>query len=245
MRTRPLLWILVYSFLHVLLSPGLQLADVNPSTQQPHRLTSPYPDGQLFFQPSTPSASANHNVVPVALGVMSKCPDAQICEDVFDRVLAEVSDKVELTVVYMGDLDDTTGYGVRCRHGDNECRANIQQLCYRAIHPSLHDWWSFIQCQNYAGLPRVGDEDLARSCAKLNGHGWKEVRKCVEGAQGRTLLRSSVLEARDLHVLKSCSIYLNRQLVCMHDSSWKQCPSGHTPSDFISLIKEEYEKINP
>lgn len=39
--------------------------------------------------------------VPVQLGVMSRCPDALHCEDVFDRVLERSSQKVEFSLQYI------------------------------------------------------------------------------------------------------------------------------------------------
>lgn len=40
--------------------------------------------------------------VPVVLGVMSRCPDALLCESVFDRVLKQVIDKVDLSLSFLG-----------------------------------------------------------------------------------------------------------------------------------------------
>jgi hypothetical protein len=40
--------------------------------------------------------------VPVTLGVMSQCPDAMLCESVFDRVLKEVMDIVDMQLTYLG-----------------------------------------------------------------------------------------------------------------------------------------------
>ena len=40
--------------------------------------------------------------VPVTLGVMSRCPDALLCETIFDRVLARVSPKVNLSLSFIG-----------------------------------------------------------------------------------------------------------------------------------------------
>ena len=40
--------------------------------------------------------------VPVVLGVMSQCPDAILCESVFDRVLQRVGDKVDLSLTFVG-----------------------------------------------------------------------------------------------------------------------------------------------
>jgi hypothetical protein len=39
--------------------------------------------------------------VPVALGVMSQCPDALICESIFDQVLHKVANKMDLTLRYI------------------------------------------------------------------------------------------------------------------------------------------------
>jgi hypothetical protein len=39
--------------------------------------------------------------VPVQLGVMSKCPDALLCEATFNSVLEKVKDKVDLSLFYI------------------------------------------------------------------------------------------------------------------------------------------------
>lgn len=40
--------------------------------------------------------------IPVQLGVMSRCPDALLCESIFNEVLSRVIDKVDLSLVYIG-----------------------------------------------------------------------------------------------------------------------------------------------
>lgn len=45
--------------------------------------------------------SLNIIKVPVQLGVMSRCPDALLCEAIFNDVLAQVWDKVDLSLVYI------------------------------------------------------------------------------------------------------------------------------------------------
>ena len=40
--------------------------------------------------------------VPIQLGVMSRCPDALLCETTFNEVLSRVIDKVDLSLVYIG-----------------------------------------------------------------------------------------------------------------------------------------------
>ncbi|POW18126.1 hypothetical protein PSHT_06201 [Puccinia striiformis] len=208
-------------------------------------------------------------LVPVVLGVMSKCPDAQksvlslyltylclllsrlylvhsstpfgglVCEDVFDKVLAEVADKVDILLTYIGEIDPSAEYGVRCRHGNIECKGDIQQLCYRNRFPKLHDWWGFIQCENYAGLARVGDEELAKSCARVNGHDWdSDVKDCTTGSQGRQLLESSIEHAKQLRIRR------NHKLICIRDGVWKNCDDGHEVADFVKYIEHEFDLIN-
>lgn len=40
--------------------------------------------------------------VPVTLGVMSRCPDALICEATFDKVITKVEDKIDLSLSFIG-----------------------------------------------------------------------------------------------------------------------------------------------
>ena len=40
-------------------------------------------------------------LVPVILGVMSRCPDALLCESVFDDVLKQVGPKMSLEMTYI------------------------------------------------------------------------------------------------------------------------------------------------
>jgi hypothetical protein len=48
-------------------------------------------------------------LVPVVLGVMSRCPDAFACEAVFDDVLARVGDKVDLSLAYIAQFANYPG----------------------------------------------------------------------------------------------------------------------------------------
>jgi len=58
----------------------------------------------LALPQQTPLTSVNDGSikVPVQLGVMSRCPDALICEATFNEVLKKVNDKVDLSLVYIG-----------------------------------------------------------------------------------------------------------------------------------------------
>lgn len=53
------------------------------------------------YDVQTPMHAADKKV-PVLLGVMSACPDALLCESVFDRVLKRVGSKVDISLTFIG-----------------------------------------------------------------------------------------------------------------------------------------------
>jgi len=185
------------------------------------------------------------NLVPVTLGVMSKCEDAEYCENTWDKVLDKVSDKIALQLVYIGKLDDDERYGVKCKHGESECTGNIQQLCFARAFPEQKTWWNFVQCQNYGPTSRIGDEVVAERCARTVGKDWADVRPCVEGERGTSLLKASVRLAEHMGIEKSCSIFIDNELVCIRDNGqWKECPAGHDTADFVQQIRDAYDDLN-
>jgi len=50
---------------------------------------------------SSQTVFVNDVKVPVVLGVMSRCPDALLCESVWDRVLQRVGDKVNISLSFI------------------------------------------------------------------------------------------------------------------------------------------------
>jgi len=184
--------------------------------------------------------------VPVVLGVMSKCPDAITCEATFDKIFSAVDSLVDLETVYIGSFNSSyRPYGVMCKHGSGECDGNVQQLCVREHTDTQKEWWQFVQCQNFESLSRIGDLSVAKQCAKVIGKPWDDhFSDCYTGKEGKQLLQESVETAHSMGIEKSCSIFINNRLACIHDGSWKECPNGHEPGDFEKLIKEEYRSIN-
>jgi len=138
--------------------------------------------------------------VPVQLGVMSRCPDALFCEGVFDRVLPNVTTKVDLSLIYIANIDESEPiFGVKCMHGSKECAGNVQQLCVRR-YAAFETWWSFVRCQNAAGKEKIGSRHLALQCAKKIGLQWEDsgVGSCAgpdasgEAPEGVAMLQESV-----------------------------------------------------
>ncbi|KAJ7890809.1 hypothetical protein B0H13DRAFT_2234878 [Mycena leptocephala] len=195
----------------------------------------PHDSSQFAFQ-------AGGIRVPVELGVMSRCPDALVCETIFDQVLKEVGrEKMDLALIYVAELNSTEAdFGVTCMHGPGECAGNVQQLC-AAKYASPSQWWEFVRCQN--------SKDVALQCAKTVGIDWETsgVGNCAglsgsgKGKEGVQLLRKSLLRSKALGIEKSCTVLINRKKVCVHDETWKECEGG---TDFVKQINSEYERMN-
>ncbi|KAG5724357.1 hypothetical protein E4T56_gene16049 [Termitomyces sp. T112] len=204
-----------------------------------------------FFSENLPYFDFDDVKVPIQLGVMSRCPDALLCENVFDDVLPKVSNKVDISMFYVAKLDPQEEvFGVRCKHGPEECVGNIQQLCVAKYEPAV--WWEFVQCQNYEGRDKIGNPDLALKCASTVGIDWEKSRAgtCagLDGSgtesEGITLLKDSVKLAQNLGIEKSCTILINGNKVCTHDGTWKGCENGHSVNDFVRQINEAYDRLN-
>ncbi|KAI6105591.1 hypothetical protein F5141DRAFT_1006319 [Pisolithus sp. B1] len=188
--------------------------------------------------------------VPVVLGVMSRCPDALLCESVWDRVLQRVGDKVDISLSFIAKPNASDEiYGVTCLHGMEECAGNVHELCVAKYHPTP-EWWSFLHCENFQGRAQVGLPDTAVKCAEVAGFQWENdrARECAgdngQGHEGVRLLQESVKTSMQLGIKTSCTILINGRQVCIHDGTWYECEGGHTPADFIRQINEEYERLN-
>ncbi|KAI0939272.1 hypothetical protein AcV5_000737 [Taiwanofungus camphoratus] len=190
--------------------------------------------------------------VPVTLGVMSRCPDALLCESVFDHVLKRVGDKVDLSLSFIGAINSTEpDFGVTCKHGPEECAGNVHELCVMKYAP-MFQFWEFVQCQNYQGSEKIGLPETALQCANTAKIDWEPsgAGACAgldgsgKAAEGVKLLQNSVRKSKEMGIQKSCTILINGKQVCIHDETWKECENGHAPHDFIRQINEEYKRIN-
>ncbi|KAM0792646.1 hypothetical protein ACM66B_002427 [Microbotryomycetes sp. NB124-2] len=86
--------------------------------------------------------------------------------------LDQVGQLADLNLSCIGQLDKKSEpYGVECMHGIGDPH-KVQQLCAAKhfqgqsgeINPWA-DWWNFIQCVNYGPASRIGNENVAKSCA--------------------------------------------------------------------------------
>ncbi|KAG8877838.1 hypothetical protein FRB97_003119 [Tulasnella sp. 331] len=172
--------------------------------------------GPTYMNTSTPDPSTYAAVsdkgsvkVPITLGVMSRCPDALFCEEVFDSVLDEVGfDKVDVTLSFIARFDGfEPKYGIKCMHGVQECDGNVQELCtskHRGGSKAVAEWWPWLQCFNAGGLGNVGNVGRARECAEMSGFDWDDgsnsIAECAKGSEGVELLKESVKNTQALEI---------------------------------------------
>lgn len=162
--------------------------------------------------------------VPVTLGVMSRCPDALLCEALFDQIIPRVADKVDFSLTYVAKYALFTSvtcasltslrenssdpeFGATCMHGRDECAGNVQQLCVAKYTP-LKTWWQFVMCQNYETREKIGRSDVALKCARASQIDWEtsEVGQCAgldgsgTGEEGIQLLHESIQTTQALNI---------------------------------------------
>ncbi|ORY07113.1 hypothetical protein K493DRAFT_202571 [Basidiobolus meristosporus CBS 931.73] len=198
----------------------------------------------ISFKQAPFSAQTLYPNVPVDLYVMSKCPDAVRCEDVFGRVLDKVSSIINLNVHYIGDEKDGQ---LVCKHGEAECRGNKMQLCAKALYrwhqiPSV--WYRFIQCQNEE-YQEIGTNESLEYCALIKDLSYKRLKDCADGQYGTRLLNQSFTESKKKGISTSCTIEINQKVRCIHDSTWKECDGGHEVEDFVRDICAAYKILSP
>jgi len=206
----------------------------------------------LVLQDSAHQTPFHDVKVPIQLGVMSRCPDALLCEAVFDQVLNKVRPKVDMSLVFIAKRNNSDpDWGVTCMHGPEECAGNVQELCAAKYAP-IEQWWEFVQCQNFQGRDKIGLPDVALKCARSAGIDWEQsgVGKCAgmdgsgKGKEGVKLLRDSIKSAKELEITASCTVMISGEEVCIHDGVWRDCEGGHTVNDFVRQIDNEYDRLN-
>ncbi|TCD70822.1 hypothetical protein EIP91_001512 [Steccherinum ochraceum] len=172
--------------------------------------------------------------VPIVLGVMSQCPDAILCESVFDSVVEEVGDKIDLTLTFIGQANSSEPeFGITCKHGPGECAGNVHELCAIKYEP-FSKWWNFVQCENKLSRPEIGTPEAAFDCAATAGIDWTggQVGVCAgpdgsaTGKEGIQLLKESVEVTASLGITRSLSPTVRKD----------------TPEDIAAARKAEAEK---
>eukprot|EP00421_Protoceratium_reticulatum_P064437 CAMPEP_0168421518 /NCGR_PEP_ID=MMETSP0228-20121227/33322_1 /TAXON_ID=133427 /ORGANISM="Protoceratium reticulatum, Strain CCCM 535 (=CCMP 1889)" /LENGTH=228 /DNA_ID=CAMNT_0008435427 /DNA_START=45 /DNA_END=728 /DNA_ORIENTATION=+ len=170
----------------------------------------------LFMDEGTDVILAqDRSKVRVDFFVMSKCPDAALCEQTFLPVLKNLASVVNVSFEFIG----AERQGVpECMHGPSECMGNRQQICAQQTG-DVSKLLDFVACQaaDDANIPENGE-----ACLKKTGLG-KEVNDCIDSEQAATLLSNSFGKSRGLNIFTSCTVNVEGQEFCVHDGEWKSC----------------------
>jgi len=179
--------------------------------------------------------------VRVDFFVMSKCPDAKLCETYFAPSLLKLASIVNFTVSYIGQEPKSNEF--QCMHGTDECIGNKQQLCVQSM-TSQTNLIKFLQCQSskIESIPSNGEQCLKEACG--DSLKWADVNACVTGSKGNVLMHQALERTRAASASKSCTIHLNGKFWCMHDGSWISCREGHDEMSLIKAICARYSGPN-
>ncbi|PWN45377.1 hypothetical protein IE81DRAFT_285439, partial [Ceraceosorus guamensis] len=217
---------------------------------------------QLVFGGATASTLAEQasspSLVPVKIGLMSRCPDFISFAAQFSRALPKVWSLIDLQYAYIGTRNHSSPYGASCKHGDIECAGNVQELCVNdhlrsnkkiSSVEAQRTTWDFIECLNYGGIADIGKEDAARNClSAVHGPRWEDdgIKRCAEGKLGRKLLAKSLQDAHKSDIVNSATLQIDGNTICVRDGGeWKQCTGGHEPTDWVRAIEDAYRARNP
>ncbi|KAJ1667466.1 hypothetical protein EV178_001460 [Coemansia sp. RSA 1646] len=194
-------------------------------------------------KPSDYGASEAEEKVRVEFFVMSRCPDAVKMEQVFSQVVDSVHSIMDVQLSFIASLDPNATTGAVCKHGEHECRGNIDELCALHHRPNLPSFWRFLGCLNNRVEDIGKDKDLALRCASAAGLDAAAFLACTSQDEGRALFKLSVENALVAGVNTSATVFIDGKKRCVEDAGWRECPGGHQPEDFIRDICAAYKGL--
>lgn len=201
------------------------------------------------------NGTPQQGLVSVDLMLATQCPDAEACELWFlPQVIKEVGSIMNLTIGMIAEYNTSTKSGYSCMHGETECEADIMQLCVQKyVAQPAYKWYQYVQCaaKNVKLVPQISKpclETMNVSASLID-----DIFTCAQGAEGKGLMTASVeyTYARCGHWAqdpapgcRSCSMYLEGKLGCVHDggrAGYFDCPMGSTAKDWIKSICYTYQ----
>ncbi|MBW2990416.1 hypothetical protein KY348_01790, partial [Candidatus Woesearchaeota archaeon] len=142
--------------------------------------------------------------VKVEFYVMSQCPYGTQVEDAFAPVLESMGEAVDFHLEYI--VQEPSPGQFQALHGEPEVKGNIVQLCAIKYYPEDYLYMDFIVCQNKDARNVHTNWE---SCANENSMDVEKLRTCLEGEEGKELLRSSMQRTLVRGATGSPTIYFN------------------------------------
>ncbi|MBU1198467.1 MAG: hypothetical protein KKF46_08160 [Nanoarchaeota archaeon] len=158
---------------------------------------------KLFGSSASPVIS-QEDKAKVEFYVMSQCPYGTQVEDAFYPVLQQMGDAIDFHLDYI--VQEPSPGQFQSLHGEPEVIGNIVQLCAMKYYPENYKYMDFIDCQN---------KDAANvhtnwvTCANQNQMDVTKLRTCLEGDEGKGLLRESMLRAQAREARGSPTIFID------------------------------------
>ena len=174
-------------------------------------------------------AAATGDKVTVEMYVMSKCPYGVQAEQGIQPVLDEIGANVDFQLHFIATEE---GGKFNSLHNEPEVKGNIQQLCARKHYPELAKWTGFLACQNenWQKIPEGWEP-----CAKKMNMDEGKLKTCMDGEEGKGLLRESLKKAQAANAQGSPTIKIGGE----------EYSGGRSKSDFMRAICAKYTGAKP
>ncbi|KAH6645351.1 hypothetical protein BKA67DRAFT_584833 [Truncatella angustata] len=185
-----------------------------------------------------PLATETVERVPLEIHIITKCGNARTAlTDLLLPTIERVYDKVDfrLSIVARPTED-----GIVCKHGPEECKASIMELCAQETHPDSRTYIGFIECLTHE-YERIPERAHYEVCASKFSVDLEAVDQCATrdgGAYGFKLLRESAQHTIDAGVRISGTVRLNEKIYCIRDGdNWTDCPNGPSVDNLVDAIE--------
>lgn len=165
----------------------------------------------------------NPGAVKVEFYVMSQCPyGIQAVNGVKDAI-DKLGPDVDFQMNFIGDTDPSGN--LSSMHGDAEVRGDITQLCAAKYAPGKY--LDMVVCQNKTPREVAANWE---SCAKGAGLPVAQIKTCVDGPEGKELLKASFAKSAAKGATGSPTIYVGG----------KEYEGRRGPNDFLRGICNAY-----
>jgi 2-hydroxychromene-2-carboxylate isomerase len=137
------------------------------------------------------STTPDKDKVKVEFYVMSQCPYGTQVENAIAPALENLGDAVNFQLDYI--VSETSPGVFQSLHGEKEVKGDIVQLCAMKYYPDNYQYVKFIICQN---KDAANVDTNWQTCAQENSMDSAKLKTCLEGAEGKNLLRASMQRAQ-------------------------------------------------
>lgn len=202
----------------------LSLHSVSAAAPDKRRPLPRYPrtKPQIPVENQTPVVQQPSDKVKLDFYVMSKCPDAELCEKQFQTAIHSLNPIIDFHLNYIAREEDNGSF--HCMHGPTECLGNTQQLCARYVQEQMKTplanslaWFDFAVCQSQT---RTRIPSNARDCASRFKLNYTAIDECSNSNKAHSLMLQSVSNTVRANETYSCTMTINDVFWCQHNGKW-------------------------